>query len=114
MVALYTRRWWACQSFLFCLLGLAVFEAYTGYLLPMDQLALWATQTGMEMLLTLPLGDQLRALLVPDGIGQPLDLGGRDPLAADLEQIVDAAAVVVSAPINDMVAVAAGVAALVA
>lgn len=58
----------------FLLLCLALFEAYTGYLLPFDQLAFWATQTGMEMLLTLPLGDQLRALLVPDGIGQPLSL----------------------------------------
>ena len=58
----------------FLLLCLALFEAYTGYLLPFDQLAFWATQTGMEMLLTLPQGDQLRALLVPDGIGQPLSL----------------------------------------
>jgi len=58
----------------FLLLCLALFEAYTGYLLPFDQLAFWATQTGMEMLLTLPLGEQLRALLVPDGIGQPLTL----------------------------------------
>lgn len=58
----------------FLLLCLALFEAYSGYLLPFDQLAFWATQTGMEMLLTLPLGDQLRALLVPDGIGQPLSL----------------------------------------
>lgn len=58
----------------FLLLCLALFEAYTGYLLPFDQLAFWATQTGMEMLLTLPLGEQLRALLVPDGIGQPLSL----------------------------------------
>lgn len=58
----------------FLLLCLALFEAYTGYLLPFDQLAFWATQTGMEMLLTLPLGEQLRALLVPDGIGHPLSL----------------------------------------
>jgi quinol-cytochrome oxidoreductase complex cytochrome b subunit len=56
------------------LLFLCVFEGYTGYLLPMDQLAYWATQTGMELLLTMPFGDVLRSLLVPDGIGQPLSL----------------------------------------
>ncbi len=38
------------------LLFLALFEAYTGYLLPLDQLAFWATQTGMELLATLPFG----------------------------------------------------------
>ena len=56
------------------LLLLCVFEAYTGYLLPMDQLAYWATQTGMELLLTAPFGELLRSLLVPDGVGQPLSL----------------------------------------
>jgi menaquinol-cytochrome c reductase cytochrome b subunit len=56
------------------LLMLCVFEAYTGYLLPMDQLALWATQTGMELLGTLPLGSWLRTLLVPDGVGQSMSL----------------------------------------
>jgi len=56
------------------LLLLCVFEAYTGYLLPMDQLAYWATQTGMELLLTAPLGGFVRDLLVPDGVGQPLSL----------------------------------------
>jgi len=56
------------------LLLLCVFEAYTGYLLPMDQLAYWATQTGMELLLTAPFGAFARALLVPDGVGQPLSL----------------------------------------
>jgi len=56
------------------LLLLSVFEAYTGYLLPMDQLALWATQTGMELVTTVPLGSYLRALLVPDGVGQPMSL----------------------------------------
>ena len=56
------------------LLALALFEAYTGYLLPLDQLAFWATQTGMELLATLPGGDLLRALLVPDGVGQGLSL----------------------------------------
>lgn len=56
------------------LLCLAVFEAYTGYLLPMDQLALWATQTGMDLLATAPFGPTLRSFLVPDGVGQPLSL----------------------------------------
>jgi quinol-cytochrome oxidoreductase complex cytochrome b subunit len=58
----------------FLLLGLCLFEAYTGYLLPMDQLALWATQTGMELLATLPGGSLLRTFLVPDGIGKGLSL----------------------------------------
>lgn len=57
-----------------CLLGLAVFEAYTGYLLPMDQLALWATQTGMTLLETVPLGSFLRDMLVPDTVAGPLSL----------------------------------------
>jgi len=57
-----------------CLLGLAVFEAYTGYLLPMDQLALWATQTGMTLLETIPLGSFLHDMLVPDTVGGPLSL----------------------------------------
>jgi len=56
------------------LLFLAIFGAYTGYLLPMDQLAYWATQTGMELVRALPLGDSLRALLVPDDVGGPLSL----------------------------------------
>jgi menaquinol-cytochrome c reductase cytochrome b subunit len=56
------------------LLFLAVFGAYTGYLLPMDQLAYWATQTGMELVRVLPLGGALRALLVPDDVGAPLSL----------------------------------------
>jgi quinol-cytochrome oxidoreductase complex cytochrome b subunit len=56
------------------LLGLAVAGAYTGYLLPMDQLAYWATQTGMELLRALPFGGGLRALLVPDQVGGPLSL----------------------------------------
>jgi len=58
----------------FLLLCLALFEAYTGYLLPLDQLAYWATQTGMELLTIVPLGEGARALLVPDGVGQPLSL----------------------------------------
>lgn len=58
----------------FLLLCLGLFAAYTGYLLPMDQLAYWATQTGMELLATLPFGSFLRSLLVPDGVGQSLSL----------------------------------------
>lgn len=56
------------------LLFLCLFEAYTGYLLPFDQLAFWATQTGMELLATLPFGTFLRSLLVPDGVGEGLSL----------------------------------------
>lgn len=58
----------------FALLCLALFEGYTGYLLPMDQLALWATQTGMKLLATLPLGELLTDFLVPDDVGQPRSL----------------------------------------
>jgi quinol-cytochrome oxidoreductase complex cytochrome b subunit len=56
------------------LLFLALAEAYTGYLLPLDQLAYWATQTGMELLRSVPFGGGLRALLVPDAVGGPLSL----------------------------------------
>ncbi|WP_432821658.1 cytochrome b N-terminal domain-containing protein [Trichloromonas sp.] len=58
----------------FLLLCLALFEGYTGYLLPMDQLALWATQTGMNLLMTVPFGEQLHRFLVPDDVGQPMSL----------------------------------------
>jgi len=58
----------------FLLLCLGLFAAYTGYLLPMDQLAYWATQTGMELLATVPFGSALRSLLVPDDVGQSLSL----------------------------------------
>ncbi len=58
----------------FALLCLAVFEAYTGYLLPMDQLALWATQIGVEIVQTIPLGSIVPAILIPDGVGQPMSL----------------------------------------
>jgi len=56
------------------LLLLALFGAYTGYLLPMDQLALWATRTGMELLAVAPFGEAVRDLLVPDGVGMPVSL----------------------------------------
>lgn len=58
----------------FGLLCLTVFAAYTGYLLPMDQLALWATQTGMELLATVPGGAALKMILVPDQVGGELSL----------------------------------------
>ncbi len=58
----------------FSLLCLAVFTAYTGYLLPMDQLSLWKTQTGMELIGTVPGGGIVRGLLLPDGLGEPLSL----------------------------------------
>ncbi len=56
------------------LLVLCVAQAYTGYLLPLDQLAYWATHTGMELVRVVPFGDVLRRLLVPDGVGAPLSL----------------------------------------
>ena len=58
----------------FSLLCLAIFAAYTGYLLPMDQLSLWATQTGMELVNTTFFGPQVRGILVPDGVGEPMSL----------------------------------------
>ena len=56
------------------LLFLSVFAAYTGYLLPADQLGYWATQTGMELLRALPGGEALRSVLVPDTVFGPLSL----------------------------------------
>ncbi|MHB8909750.1 MAG: cytochrome b N-terminal domain-containing protein [Syntrophales bacterium] len=58
----------------FTLLCLAIFSAYTGYLLPMDQLSLWATQTGMELVNSTFLGSTVLGILVPDGVGQPMSL----------------------------------------
>lgn len=62
---------WVIGMLLLCL---SVFEAYTGYLLPLDQLAYWATQTGMELLGAASFGAVLHGMLVPDGVGQPLSL----------------------------------------
>jgi quinol-cytochrome oxidoreductase complex cytochrome b subunit len=56
------------------LLGLGISAGYTGYLLPLDQLAYWATQTGMELLRALPFGSILYDFLVPDQVGGPLSL----------------------------------------
>ena len=58
----------------FSLLCLAIFAAYTGYLLPMDQLSLWATQTGMELVNSTFFGSTVLGILVPDGVGQPISL----------------------------------------
>lgn len=44
---------------------LIIFYAYTGYLLPFDQLSFWATTTGMELIKQLPFGDKIVNLLVP-------------------------------------------------
>lgn len=56
------------------LLFLTIFAGYTGYLLPMDQLAFWATKAGSELFSTLPFGENIRVLLAPDGVGEPLSL----------------------------------------
>jgi len=58
----------------FALLCLSLFAGYTGYLLPMDQLSLWATQTGMELINSTFFGGVAMGILVPDGVGQPLSL----------------------------------------
>lgn len=56
------------------LLFFSVFTGYTGYLLPMDQLAFWATQTGAELIKILPFGDYIYNILIPDGVGGRLTL----------------------------------------
>jgi quinol-cytochrome oxidoreductase complex cytochrome b subunit len=62
---------WVIGMFLMVLL---ICSGYTGYLLPMDQLAYWATQTGIELFAILPGGDHFRTLLLPDGIDGRLTL----------------------------------------
>ncbi len=66
------RQWNWVVGFLLLCVGL--FSGYTGYLLPMDQLALWATQTGMELVQVVPLGKVLYSFMVPDEVGAPLSL----------------------------------------
>lgn len=56
------------------LLFLSIFTGYTGYLLPMDQLAYWATQTGAELIKILPFGDYIYNIIIPDTIGGRLSL----------------------------------------
>lgn len=58
----------------FVILCAAIFEAYTGYLLPMDQIAFWATQTGMELISTAPFGEVIQNFLVPDEVGHSVSL----------------------------------------
>lgn len=56
------------------LLFFSIFAGYTGYLLPMDQLAFWATQTGAELIKILPFGDYIYNILIPDSVGGRLTL----------------------------------------
>lgn len=56
------------------LLFLSIFTGYTGYLLPMDQLSYWATQTGAELIKILPFGDYIYNIIIPDTIGGKLSL----------------------------------------
>lgn len=56
------------------LLFLSIFTGYTGYLLPMDQLSYWATQTGAELIKILPFGDYIYNIIIPDAIGGKLSL----------------------------------------
>ena len=61
--------WMVGVLLLFCTLGLA----FTGYLLPWDQKAYWATRVGLGITSTVPVvGDWLRTLLQGGSqIGQP-------------------------------------------
>lgn len=57
------------------LLILAILAGYTGYLLPMDQLAYWATQTGIDILKIFPFGNFLiEEIIIPDGVAGKLTL----------------------------------------
>jgi quinol-cytochrome oxidoreductase complex cytochrome b subunit len=62
---------WVIGFFILCS---SVFGAYTGYLLPMDQLAFWGTHTGMELISTAPFGEMITGFLAPDGVGRPVSL----------------------------------------
>ncbi|PLX68971.1 MAG: hypothetical protein C0603_04605 [Denitrovibrio sp.] len=62
---------WRLGLFIFTLI---IFEAYAGYLLPMDQLSWWAAKTGLELMKSLPIGGILESILAPDGIGSRLTL----------------------------------------
>jgi len=62
---------WITGCFLLCF---ALFEAYSGNFLPMDQAGLWATKTGMELLKIIPFGKIAAEILCPDGAGQPMSL----------------------------------------
>lgn len=54
--------------------GIIIFEAYAGYLLPMDQLSWWAAKTGLELAGTLPFGSVIENILAPGGVGTRLTL----------------------------------------
>lgn len=56
------------------LLFLSIFTGYTGYLLPMDQLSYWATQTGSELIRILPFGNYIYNIIIPDTVGGSLTL----------------------------------------
>ena len=58
----------------FLMFLMLIFCAYTGYLLPMDQLSYWATVTGMELFKILPSGKFIVAILTPDGVGGNITL----------------------------------------
>lgn len=58
----------------YILFGLLIFEAYTGVLLPLDQLSFWATKTGMELAAVLPFGAEIKRLLTPDDVGGRLSM----------------------------------------
>ena len=70
--AFLSRKYnWVIGPFL---LFLSIFTGYTGYLLPMDQLSYWATQTGAELIKILPFGDYIYNIIIPDTIGGRLSL----------------------------------------
>jgi quinol-cytochrome oxidoreductase complex cytochrome b subunit len=67
----YRRYNWIVGMFL---LLLAVCSGYTGYLLPMDQLAYWATRTGTELISQILPEHFAGKLITPDGVGGSLTL----------------------------------------
>jgi quinol-cytochrome oxidoreductase complex cytochrome b subunit len=56
------------------ILFLSLFEGYTGYILPMDQISYWAGVTGMELIKTVHLGDEVVSILFPDRLTGNLSL----------------------------------------
>jgi len=69
----YKLRTYSYRLGLF-IFALIVFEAYAGYLLPMDQLSFWAAKTGLELVRILPFGDFISSILAPGGAGSRLTL----------------------------------------
>jgi quinol-cytochrome oxidoreductase complex cytochrome b subunit len=70
-VSRYRKTNWKLGYIIFFII---IFEAYTGYLMPLDQLSFWATKTGMELMNTLPFGDFIKKLLMPDDVGGRLTM----------------------------------------